>query len=226
MTWQWQLTGRIDVSVVAQVYDLDGQTTPGSTVAALHAQGRRVICYVSVGSWEKFRPDAAAFPAAVLGKALDGWPDERWLDVRRLDLLRPLVAARFDQCRAKGFDAVEPDNVDGYLNRSGFPLTAAHQLAYNRAIADLAHERGLAVGLKNDLDQVAALQPRFDFAVNEQCHQYDECELLRPFVAAGKPVLHVEYEQAPSAFCGDTTSLGFSSMRKRLDLDAWRRACP
>ena len=61
----------------------------------------------------------------MLGKELDGWPGERWLDVRRWDVLEPILAARFDVCRQKGFDAVEPDNVDGYANESGFPLTAS-----------------------------------------------------------------------------------------------------
>ena len=35
------------------------------------------------------------------------------------------MAARFDECREKGFDAVEADLVDGYARDSGFPLTAA-----------------------------------------------------------------------------------------------------
>ena len=70
-----------------------------------------------------------------------------------------------------------------------------------------------------------ALLPAFDFAVNEQCFQYAECARLRPFVAAGKAVLQVEYELAPRIFCRSAKALGFSSMRKRLSLDSWRQAC-
>ena len=110
----------------------------------------------------------------MLGRG-NGWPGERWLDIRRLSVLEPLMATRFDMCRDKGFDAVEPDNMDGYRNSTGFPLTAHDQLAYNRLIAELAHERGLAVGLKNDLDQIPELVGDFDFAVNEECAEYDEC---------------------------------------------------
>jgi hypothetical protein len=135
------------------------------------------------------------------------------------------MAARLDMCRDKGFDAVEPDNMDGYLNRTGFPLTAADQLRYNRLIARLAHDRGLAVGLKNDLDQIPELLPDFDFAVNEQCAQYEECDLLTPFVKAGKPVFHVEYELKTSQFCPEARELGLGSMRKRYELDAWRQPC-
>jgi hypothetical protein len=225
LTWQWQLSGPLDRGVEAQVYDIDAVTSSAADVAALHAAGRRVICYVDAGSYEPGRPDSARFPAAVLGKEMDGWPGERWLDVRRWDVLEPILAGRFDVCRQKGFDAVEPDNVDGYQNESGFPLTASDQLVFNKRLADLAHRRGLAVGLKNDLDQVAELQPHFDFAVNEECMQYDECDALRAFVAAGKPVFHVEYEQESGGFCPRAKALGFSSMRKRTDLDAWRETC-
>lgn len=105
---------------------------------------------------------------------------ERWLDIRRTAVLRPLMARRMDMCRDKGFDAVEPDLMDGYLNRTGFPLTARHQLAYNRMLAELAHERGLAVGLKNDLPQIPELVGSFDFAVNEECAEFGECAALTP----------------------------------------------
>jgi hypothetical protein len=224
-SWQWQLTGRIDLSVDVAMYDLDLDDTPASTVAALHARGRRVICYISAGTWEEWRPDAARFPSAVLGAGVDGWPDERWLDIRRIDLLAPIMEARLDLCRQKGFDGVEPDNVDGYANRPGFPLTGADQLRYNRWFAEAAHARGLSVGLKNDLDQVKALVDAFDFAINEQCFEYRECDMLEPFTAAGKAVFHVEYKLATSAFCNEAIALRFNSMRKRLALDAFREAC-
>ncbi len=224
-TWQWQLTGRLDLSPDVAVYDVDGEQTSAETVAALHAAGRHAVCYLSVGSWEAFRPDAGAFPPEVLGAPLADFPDERWLDVRRLDLLQRPLSARLDSCRAKGFDAVEPDNVDGYANDSGFPLTAADQLRFNRWVAGAAHARGLSVALKNDLDQVSDLVDAFDFAVVEECVAYDECGALAPFVDAGKAVLHVEYDVATSQFCGDRALPGFSSLRKHVDLDASRATC-
>lgn len=92
-------------------------------------------------------------------------------------------------------------------------------------IADIAHERGLAVGLKNDLAQIPQLLADFDFAVNEECAQYDECALLKPFTAAGKAVFHVEYAQPTAAFCPVARELRLSSMLKRPELDAWRRPC-
>ena len=222
--WQWQLSGRLDPSVDVPVYDIDGFENSADDVARLHRDGRKVICYINVGAWEDFRPDRDDFPRPVLGRP-NGWRGERWLDIRRLTLLRPLMERRFDMCRAKGFDAVEPDLVEGYANDTGFHLTAHDQLRYNRMIAEIAHERGLAVGLKNDLAQIPRLVGDFDFAVNEECAQYDECELLEPFTAGDKAVFHVEYAVPTSRFCRTSRKLRLSSMLKRLELDAWRKPC-
>ena len=225
-SWQWQLTGTLDLNVNAAMFDVDLFDTPASAVVALHARGRRAICYLSAGTWEDWRPDARRFPADVLGSVVSGWPNERWLDIRRLDILAPIMEARLDQCRDKGFDGVEPDNVDGYANRSGFPLGAADQIRYNRWFAQAAHARGLSVGLKNDLDQIPQLVDVFDWALAEQCFEYAECDRLQPFVAAGKAVFVVEYKTAAAAFCPLATKMGFNAMRKNLSLNAFREACP
>jgi uncharacterized protein (TIGR03437 family) len=224
-SWQWQLTGAVDLSVDAEMYDIDLFDNEASVVAALHARGRKAVCYVSVGTFEPWRPDAARFPEAIKGRALADFPDERWLDIRRWDLLGPIMEARFDMCRAKGFDAVEPDNVDAYTNRSGFPLSGQDQINYNRRIAEAAHARGLSVGLKNDLDQIPELLPYFDWALNEQCFQYRECEALGAFVRAGKAVFTVEYEIRPEAFCSQANAMNFNSLHKNYDLDVYRVAC-
>ncbi|WP_405975767.1 endo alpha-1,4 polygalactosaminidase [Streptomyces sp. NBC_00988] len=224
LAWQWQLDSRVDPSVDVPVYDIDGFENTAADVARLHRDGRKVICYINVGAWENFRPDKADFPRSLLGEQ-NGWAGERWLDIRKLTVLRPIMERRFDMCRDKGFDAVEPDLVEGYGNDTGFPLTARDQLRYNRMIASIAHERGLSVGLKNDLPQIPQLLPDFDFAVNEECAQYDECARLSPFIAAGKAVFHVEYAEPTSRFCAESRRLRLSSMRKRLELGVWRKPC-
>lgn len=225
LSWQWQLAGTVDTSVNAQVYDIDGTENSAAVVATLHTAGRKVICYVNAGAYESFRADANRYPASIIGQS-NGWPGERWLDIRQLDILRPILADRFKACAQKGFDGIEPDNVDGYRNDTGFPLTAADQLAFNRMLAGLAHADGLAIGLKNDLDQIPQLISDFDFAVNEQCAEYSECDALKPFIAARKAVFHVEYNLPLTEFCPETTKLGLSSMRKNVALDAPRWPCP
>ena len=224
-TWQIQLTGPVDQTIAAQMYDIDGFDSAAGVVSSLRGKGSRGVCYFSAGSYENWRPDAAQFPAAMLGKS-NGWAGERWLDIRRLDLLAPIMRARMDMCKAKGFDAVEPDNVDGYTNGTGFPLSAADQLAYNRFLADAAHARGLAVGLKNNLDQVRVLAGRFDFAVVEQCFEFDECDALAPFLRRRKPVFNVEYRGSRASFCPRANRLGINVLRKRLDLQAPAWRCP
>jgi hypothetical protein len=225
LSWQIQFTGALDTHVAATVWDVDGEGTTKAQVAALHKAGAKVICYVSAGSYEDWRPDAGQFPASVLGKDLDGWPGEKWLDVRQWAILQPIMKKRFQACAAKGFDAVDPDNMDSYANDNGLGLTAADQLTYDKRIAALAHSLRLGVGLKNDLDQVPALVGAFDFAVNEQCAKYSECARLRPFVAAGKPVFEIEYDVPVTTFCASSRKLGFTAIRKRMSLDAWRQGC-
>ena len=207
------------------MFDIDLFDNAAGVVAALHSHGRHVVCYLDAGTLKPGRPDSGDFPAAVIGKELPDWPGEHWLDIRRLDVLGPILERRLDLCRQKGFDAVEPDNVDAYANDSGFPLTAADQLRFNRFLAGAAHARGLSVGLKNDLDQAAALQPDFDWALDEQCFQYHECDRLQPFVHAGKAVFVAEYELDTARLLPAARSAGLTAMRKRLSLDAWRQTC-
>jgi hypothetical protein len=222
--WQWQLQGRIDMSVRAPVYEVDGFDAPKSVVADLHRRGRKVICYLDIGAWESYRPDADDYPRSVLGAKYFGYPQERWLDIRRIRLLAPILEKRFDICKRKGFDAVEPDNLAGWENRTGFPLTRKDQLRFNRWVADRVHRQGMSVALKNDGRQARDLVGDFDFAVVEQCFQYRECAQYRVFIERGKAVFEAEYELSPSEFCPRARDLRFSAIAKGYDLFArpWR----
>jgi hypothetical protein len=223
-SWQWQLQGPIDAPFDVAMYDVDGFEVPRGVVADLHDDGSAVVCYISAGSWERWRPDAGRFPERVLGRS-NGWPGERWLDIRRRAVLRPIMERRLDMCARKGFDAVEFDNVDGYANRTGFPLDGADQLRYDAFLANAAHRRGLSALLKNDLGQIRRLLPYFDAALNEQCHQYHECARLDPFVDAGKAVFGVEYKLEVGEFCAAANAHDFNFLKKRLALGAWRVPC-
>lgn len=221
--WQWQLQGKIDTSVPAPVYEVDGFETSASTVRRLHQLGRKVICYLDVGSWESYRPDKAEFPRSVIGRTYAGFPDERWLDVSRFHLFEQPLKRRFTMCARKGFDAVEPDNVAGWEkeNHTGFKISRSDQIRFNRWVARQVHDRGMAVALKNDGRQAAELTPHFDFAVVEECFQYNECGYYRnAFIRNGKPVFEAEYEQQPSEFCKTAKAIGFSAIRKSYDLFA------
>lgn len=211
------------------VYDVDLVETKPTEIDALHAAGRKVICYFSAGSWESFRPDAGDFPAAVKGNPLDPpFADELWLDIRAT-AVRDIMKKRLDLAVTKKCDAVEPDNVDGYSNDNGFGLTAANQLDFNKFIAAEAHARGLSVGLKNDIEQLPDLVTFFDWALNEECFTYTECDAYTPtFIKAGKAVFHAEYvdQGQLSAVCAVTKPLQISTIIKNIELDAFRVACP
>jgi len=229
LTWQWQIGNTdIDTSIEADVYDIDLYVDQ-AIIDELHAKGRKVICYISVGSWEDWRPDKDQFPAEVLGKDYDGWPGEKWLDIRRIDLLAPILLARLDLCKTKGFDAVEPDNMEIHSNDTGFPLTYEDQLKFATWLAEEAHKRGLAIGQKNASDQVKDLVGIYDFAITEDYFYYRQAESMLPYIKAGKPVFAAEYTDLPgnfAKFCEQSKQLGFSAILKHRGLDAWRQTCP
>lgn len=217
----------------ATVYDIDLFDNTAATIAQLKAAGRRVVCYFSAGSAEDWRSDYAQFITADKGKGLDGWPGEYWVDTRSATV-RAVMTARLDLAKSKGCDAVEPDNVDGYTNKSGLPLTAATQLDYNQFLATQAHARGLGIGLKNDVDQIAALQPSFDFAVNEQCNEYSECGGYSAFTSNNKPVFNAEYASkyvkntsgARDKLCTASRAANIRTLVLPLDLDgSFRYSC-
>ena len=83
----------------------------------------------------------------------------------------------------------------------------------------------MSIGLKNDLAQVADLEPYFDWALNEQCFEFGECESLLPFVRAGKAVFGVEYALEPEQFCPQANAHNFDWLHKRLELGVYRQAC-
>lgn len=231
-TWQWQLEGDLNTSYSVEMYDVDLFDTAVATIEQLQSNNHKVICYFSAGSYENWRDDANKFSAVDYGRNLEGWEGERWLDIRSANVHR-IMTARLDLAVSKGCDGVEPDNMDGYTNTSGFSLTSDDQLAYNRFLANAAHQRGLSIGLKNNLDQVLQLVEYFDFAVNEQCFEYDECALLAPFIEANKAVFNAEYADiyvndttARNSLCVEAMNLQLSSLVMPLNLDdSFRLSC-
>lgn len=229
LTWQWQIGDLdVDTSIKADVFDIDLYVDQ-SIIDELHAKGSKVICYMSVGSYEDWRPDKDRFPSEVLGKDYDGWPGEKWLDIRQIDKLAPILRARLDLCKSKGFDAVEPDNMEIYTNDTGFPLTYKDQLRFALWLADEAHARGLAIGQKNAPDQVKDLVQIYDFAITEDAFFYHWAEEMMPFIQAGKPVFAAEYTDLGGDFgtyCQESDKLRFSTILKNRGLDAWIQTCP
>jgi hypothetical protein len=224
-SWQIQYSGEIEPILDVDIYNLDLFDTDSSIIAQLHERGIFVMCYFSGGSFEDWRRDASQFPQAILGKDLKGWPGEKWLDIRQIEILKPIMTARLKIALQKNCDGVDPDNVNGYENDTGFPLTYEDQLSFNIFLANAAHERGLAIGLKNDLAQIPDLLRYFDWALNEECFSFNECQMLLPFIQAGKPVFVIEYETKAEDFCPQANKLNFNALQKHWELDAFRIPC-
>lgn len=93
-------------------------------MAELHSLDKKVICYISAGSWEEWRWDESLFPMEIQGGPLifgpgDEFHDERWLDVRRREIILPIMLNRIGMMKHKGCDAVEWDNPDAFFHEAG-----------------------------------------------------------------------------------------------------------
>ena len=230
--WNWQLTGELKMTVNAEVWDVDLFDTAPEEITQLHQDGKYVICYFSLGSVGDWRPDAGDVDENAIVLPLDGWEGECWLNVCAESVLE-FAKSRLQLAAQKGCDAVEPDTVDGYTNETGFELSQADQIQFNRDIAGAAHKQGLAVGLKDTFNLIGTLAREFDFAVTEQCHEYDECELTGAFTEHRKPVFNAEYPSDEAAgftlqdeYCSEVDRLGMHTLILPVDLDgSWRISC-
>ncbi len=225
ISWQWQLTGGINTDYDVDLYDVDLEEVSIDTVKELHEKGSKVICYFNAGAYEPYRSDSKNFPKEVLGKVMEGWEDEKWLDVSNYEKFSQIMQSRLNTAVNKKCDGVEPDNIQAYTEDTGFNITYTDQLKYNKWLADEAHKRGLAIALKNDVEQVDDLVNDFDFAVVEECFEYDECTPFTKFTKNNKAVLGVEYNLELNDFCDKAKKLNFSWLKMSMDLDGGREAC-
>ncbi|KAL3422765.1 endo alpha-1,4 polygalactosaminidase precursor [Phlyctema vagabunda] len=233
-SWQIVLSTVLnDTSANVEVFDIDLFTNTAEKITELHKLGKKVICYFSAGSYENFRPDSSSFQTGDYGKGLDGWEGEWWVNTKSANV-RAIMAARLDLAMAKGCDGVDPDNIDGYGNDTGLDLTEADAIDYLKFLATAAHTRGMAIGLKNGGTIVTRIIDVMDWEINEQCLQFTECAELAPFIAANKPVFHIEYpSDAPvissttqAKLCNTPSTSGFSTLLKKMNLDEWVLECP
>ncbi|CAM9917240.1 unnamed protein product, partial [Discosporangium mesarthrocarpum] len=152
-----------------------------------------------------------------------------WLDLRRLDLIAPIMLDRLDVMKAKGCDAVEWDNADLPIHDVGFSddgrISLSLQMVYNRWLVAQTHARGMGVAMKNNNEAAAFLADDYDMVVNEECFINGNCPNYWPFLNLNKPVLNTEYFTARCMYCDHANKLGFSTIKKIPDLDSCRVDC-
>jgi len=227
-TFQLQFTGELDTTIEAEIYDIDLFDNSQETIQKLHDAGKRVVCYFSAGSWEDWRPDSNDFSKSVIGKDYTGWEGEKWLDIRQLDLIGPIMQKRIALAKEKGCDGIDPDNIDGYNNDTGFPLTPEDQLEFNIWLAKKAHQQGLSIGLKNNPEQATDLLSYYDWALTESCAAQNWCDQLEIFIKNDKAVFQIEYTDTKIDFnqaCKDAQRRNFNVILKNRVLDAWVQTC-
>jgi len=252
--WQWELTSPLNLANAKEmgtrdklpngrpapapvIYDIDGIINPASTVAALHALGKHVVCYVEVGAVGNYYTAAEEgvattyydqfVAAGVGGAAVRGWP-ERYLDIRSSATLSIVESMIARQCSAKGFDAVETDIDESYNSANGFGLTKADEERFMTTLAGYMHGLGLGWWIKNPDDTgdsyATDMAPLADAVLTEQCNQYSTCTALSAYLGH-KAVFNAEYRVRPKKFCPSDLALGINGAEFNLDLTGVRKPC-
>ena len=239
-TWYWQLQETVDTSVEAEVYDIDLFDNTEQLVEQLHEKGRKVICYINVGAYENWREDSYKFTTDgkepksdesnldrnIVGNPYEEWEGEYWLNIRE-EKVRNIMKERFEECKRKGFDGVEPDNIDSYdpPEKTGFNITQSDQIDYDKWLAETAHNLGLSIGLKNDPGNAEDLVDAFDWALTEDCFDQKWCGDMKPFIDKGKAVFAAEYTDKtnPTTFtntiCAQAQKMKFSAILLNRNLN-------
>jgi hypothetical protein len=242
-----QLLGQVTkLDYNVQVYDIDLLDNLNTgVIKKLHAN-KKVICYFSAGSYEKWRTDSKEFGLTGkddvnIGKPLIGWDGEWWFQTSSTKV-RDLMKSRIKKAAVAACDAIDPDNIDGYdtegepANKSGFNLSRDAATDYIKFLAAEAHAQGMAMGLKNGIDLIPQVLNDVQFQVSEECSQFfagdnlgSECLYSKPIIKANKPVFHVEYPTGDTLSdtipatektkdCKDPNAASFSTIFKGLDL--------
>jgi len=196
MSWDWQIgrttplqrTGTGARNAV-DIYDVDGFLTTRAEVTAIRTRWQastlahpRAVCYLDL-AWEDYRPDAnpqapgTVFPAATLGHIYFGFPEERWVDLRQLGALEPMLRERVAMCARKGFDAVELDDIDSFdpPSTTGFRLTPGDVQNFLAYAFNLIHQSGMTALWKNSPYLSWWGRQYADGAVVEECYPDHAC---------------------------------------------------
>lgn len=244
-TWLWDLDNAVvpaptvngagPSNYSAAIYDVDMFRSTPAQIQAYHAAGKKVVCYISAGSFEPGRPDAKSFdPACYCGAGIginsdgscasssphkmDGWV-EWWFDLGgscQAGVMQALTA-RVQLAQQKGCDAIEIDNIDAYDNATGWSVTQADEYAFVMALAKAAHENCMGIFFKNggkmlnNSAYTSSIVSTFDASLNEQCQQHAECNLYAPFIAAGKAAWNAEYTMIECGAPAGMKTLGYDA---------------
>lgn len=229
LTFDWVLSENLDMNNTSDVIDIDGFLSTKEQIDTLHQKGKKVIGYISVGTLEEWTPDAKSFPSDLVGNKYTEWKGEKWLNVSNINKLAPMILARLDMIKQKGFDAVEPDNLDGFqVDSSGFNISIDDEKKYCDWLIVEAHKRGLSIGLKNLPEFVADYANKFDWMLTEGAYVDGWINKTIPFIKNNKAVFVAEYTDTKvdfNTYCNNSLTNKFSLVLKNRNLGNWSRHC-
>lgn len=227
-TFDWQLTGDINTETTAIAIDIDAFESTKELVAKLQKKGKKVIAYISVGTVEDWRLDKDNFPKEIIGKRYIGWQGERWIDIKQIDKLAPIILSRLDMIKDKGFDAVEPDNIDGFETNTGFDITREDTIKFCKWLINEAHKRGLSIGQKNVSSISNELVEYFDWILIEDAFADNWYNEVKVYINNNKAVFSTEYTDNKLNFdkiCKIAKELKYTLILKKRDLTSWIKTC-
>ncbi len=209
-TFDYQIGGAYAPSSSVTVVDRDRTDSP--------VAGKYNVCYIN--AFQSQPGESGSWGSLLLrtsggGLVQDpGWPGEYVVDTRQSAAVATFVGSWIKACAAKGFQAVELDNLDSYT-RSGGLLSASNNLDVFGRLVAIGHAAGVAVGQKNTVDQSSAAKALgADFAVAEECQVYSECSGYSAVYGAA----WVEIEYTDAAFASACTARGATTSVIRRDV--------
>ena len=220
------------------IVELDAFETTKARVRILHEAGKKVFAYLSVGSWEPYRPDSSDFPSEIIGKTYPGWEDEKFVNIKAIDKLAPIIRKRFDMIAAKGFDGIEADNIDSYTedaddqNGTGFSLSLSDTKRFVDFLIAEAHNRGLSIGQKNAPELLETYGVLFDWALLEDPFYEGYAEIFHFYPRQNRAVFAISYtDRTNTAYfrqtiCPRAKTLQFTAILKNRNLDKTTITCP
>lgn len=223
VTWNYVLGSDISVhSEKAEVVDVD-LVIDSHTIKRFHEAGKKVVCYFSGGTIEKYSSDYRKYKdvSGLVRNTYGRWPDEKWLDFRK-EGIKPLITERIEKAIEKKCDAIEVDNLDAYINPDVIgewsnPITADDTVKFAKWLGKTAHNLGISIGLKNISGLIDRVGDYFDFAINESCIMYNECSNYKHFIKSGKAVIGITYgdiDDLEDKLCSQLNGLGISMIVK------------
>ena len=236
ISFDWDLRDNIpaDITYNATIIDIDGFENSSEFVANLKADNKKVFAYISVGSIEDWRSDVADFPSEVIGNNYPSWDGEKFIDISNIDALAPIMRARLDMVKAKGFDGIEPDNMDLHswtTTELGFEITETDVINYAKWLAEEAHSRGLSIGQKNASDLSEELVNVFDWILLEDPFFENYQDEAQTYIDHNKAVFATEYTDNTSSetfsetVCAQANALQYTAILKHRELDAFIETC-